>query len=313
MDDPTPSCPACELPLEGAQVTRGSDRLHGSPGEFDVLTCPACGAGITTPIVEESELGNFYPDDYNAYALPDNPLLRWLATTLFRSRYRRALRRHPLELLIRSGGGEVLDVGGGRGDLGVMLEPFGWKATVLDPSPAACEAAEARGQDAFVGTLSDSPAGLESGLDAIVFQHSLEHVANPYEALEAALRLLRPGGLLVIILPNYGSWPSRRFGADWFHLDLPRHRTHMTKGSLSRLIVRAGFEDPQLSTSTSSDGLPMSIEYRLVGGRSADQNVRLVLAALGMLLLPVTLATSVASGQGDILHASAKKPTAHLR
>lgn len=308
MDAMTTGCPACEGSLERAPIIHGSDRLHGTPGEFDVVVCGLCGAGLTTPVAKETDLGAFYPDDYNAYALPDNPVLKMVATALFRSRYRRALKRHPLELLLACRGGTVLDVGGGRGDLGVVLEPFGWKATVLDPSPAACQAAKSRGQQAFKGTLTSLPDGMPRGFDAIVFQHSLEHVVDPYESLREAFELLRPGGLVVVTLPNFGSWQARRFRANWFHLDLPRHRSHMTQGSLSRLLARAGFESPRFSTSTSSDGLPMSIEYKAAGGRSSNQRARLVLASLGMMLLPVTLLTTLASGQGDILHASAVKP-----
>ncbi len=308
-----PSCPACASSLEGAETIHGGDRLHGTPGAFDVLICPSCGAGLTLPVVGDEELAAYYPADYNAYALPDNRLLNRLATALFRSRYRRSLKRHPLVLLTSPGGGKLLDVGGGRGDLGVIVGPIGWQTTVLDPSEAACEAARRRGLASFRGTVTGSPLKPNGDFDAVVFQHSLEHVVDPLEALRAAARHLRPGGTLIVTLPNFDSWQSRRFRANWFHLDLPRHRTHMTQSSLTILLERAGLTAPGLSTSTSSDGLPMSIEYRLVGRRSADQNARLVLAALGMLLLPVTLATSVASGQGDILHASAKKPTAHER
>ena len=300
-------CPACDEPLAPDVSIRGSDRLHGTPGQFDVLVCRRCGSGLTLPVVAEGQLAEFYPDDYNAYSLPENRLLRWLATRLFTHRYRRALKKHPLNRLVGAEGGRLLDVGGGRGDLGLMVQPFGWHATVLDPSNAACEAARSRGQDAFTGTLTQLPPEIDGQFDAIVFQHSLEHVADPEASLRAAHRLLKTGGSLIVTQPNFGSWQSRRFGADWFHLDLPRHRTHMTARGLSLLLDRTGFSDPIISTTTSSDGLPMSIEYRISGGRTSNGSARLTFALLGMLAFPVTLVTSYLAGQGDILHASAVK------
>ena len=50
--------------------------------------------------------------------------------------------------------------------------------------------------------------------------------------MTAAVGALRPGGLVLITVPNFAWWQRRRFGNRWYHLDLPRHRVHLTpKGS----------------------------------------------------------------------------------
>ena len=108
----------------------------------------------------------------------------------------------------------------------------------------------------------------DGGFDAVVFQHSLEHVAEPLDDLRAAAGVLRPDGLALISLPNFGCWQARRFGADWFHLDLPRHRSHFTRRGLEALVRRAGLSPAGTSTSTSADGLPMSLQYRRYGRAS---------------------------------------------
>jgi SAM-dependent methyltransferase len=303
-----PTCPACGAPLPGAPAIRGRDRLHGIPGEFDVHVCPACGSGRTLPAVPTERLGELYPPAYNAYALPANPLVRAAATGLFRWRYWRGLRRPPLGELPRMAPGRLLDVGSGRGDLGVTLAPRGWDVTGLEPSPDACEEASSRGVRTLRGTLSTAAGEVGDGYDVAVFQHSLEHVAEPLDDLRAAGAALRPGGLVLISLPNFGSWHARRFGSDWFHLDLPRHRSHFTARGLEALIRRAGLTPAGTSTSTSADGLPMSLQYRRFGERRYRDGAGLY-AATGIALAsaPLTALADRVAGDGDLLHAIARR------
>ena len=86
--------------------------------------------------------------------LPGNPALRALATLLFRLRYRRALRAAPSGALQAAGPGRLLDVGSGRGDLGVVLREEGWDVTGLEPSEDAGQEARERGVRSVLGTLT---------------------------------------------------------------------------------------------------------------------------------------------------------------
>jgi SAM-dependent methyltransferase len=270
--------------------------------------CDRCGSGLTTPVVPAADLAALYPEGYGAHGLPSQLVLRALATALFRLRYRRALRRLPLRVLRERDGGSLLDVGSGRGDLGVVAGELGWDVTAIEPSAAAAEAARRRGVRSVTGTLATALVELEPPYDAVVFQHSLEHVADPAADLARARSLLRPGGGVLVTVPNFGSWQARRFGATWFHLDLPRHRAHFTALGLATLLERAGFEDATTSTSTSADGLPMSLEYRLFGGSRANGIGRYAEMAAAVLLTPLSAAVGGVAGDGDVLHAVAVAP-----
>jgi SAM-dependent methyltransferase len=153
------------------------------------------------------------------------------------------------------------------------------------------------------GTLATAnPRELGSAYDVVIFQHSLEHVADPGRDLARAGRLLKQGGLLVVFVPNFGSWQSRAFGSAWFHLDLPRHRAHFTPTGLERLLRRSGFEQPRLRTSTTADGLPMSLQYRLFGRRRARRGPPLYLTfGLSLALVPLSLVLNALRGGGDEL------------
>ena len=303
-------CPACDAHLAGQPAIVGGDRLHGVGGEFAVHVCGACGSGRTAPYVPPDELGALYPAGYNAYALPAALPLRAAATALFRWRYWRGLRRPPLHELRTLAPARLLDVGSGRGDLGVVLRPHGWSVTGLEPSPDAAAEAERRGVPTVVGTLTTAHEALGDGFDAVVFQHSLEHVTEPLDDLRAAAELVRPCGLVLVSVPNFGSWQARRFGADWFHLDLPRHRSHFTAPGLETLFRRARLELAGTSTSTSADGLPMSLQYRRFGGRRWTRGPALYAATSATLAAaPVTALIDRASVRADLLHEVARSPS----
>ena len=298
-------CPACDAALPERAALHGRDRLYGLPGAYDVLVCAECGTGLTTPILAADELARLYPSGYAAYGLPAQPLLRAAAIALFRMRYRRALRQLPLSVLRERQPGRLLDVGSGRGDLGVVAAELGWDATGLEPSLEAAVAARERGVATVVGTL-DSGA-LDPPYDVVIFQHSLEHVADPFGAMQRARELLCPHGSVLVTVPNFGSWQSERFQDAWFHLDLPRHRSHFTPAGLERLLERAGFVGVRTATSTSADGLPMSVEYRVLG-RSRGGAARYAEIGAVVALTPVTALLGSAVRGGDLLHAVASTP-----
>jgi SAM-dependent methyltransferase len=303
------ACPACGAQLPSEPSLCGPDRLFGTPGTFEVYVCPECATGRTLPRVSTDDLAEFYPATYDAHRLPDNPALRALATLLFRVRYRRALKSPPLGALRAAQPGRLLDVGSGRGDLGVVLGEQGWDVTGLEPSGEACEEARERGVHSVRGTLTTTAGELPDGYDAVVFQHSLEHVSEPSADLAAARGLLRNGGLLLVSLPNFGSWQRRRFGARWFHLDLPRHRTHFSPRGLELLLRRQGFDPIEVATSTSIDGLPGSLQYRLFGRRRFDRGLgRYGVIAISLAIAPASALANALAGGGDILTAVATKP-----
>jgi SAM-dependent methyltransferase len=153
---------------------------------------------------------------------------------------------------------------------------------------------------------------LEQGAyDAAVFRHSLEHVSDPVAALRRAGAALRPGGLVLISVPNFGSWQRRRFASRWYHLDLPRHRVHFTAPALVSALGRAGFEAAEMTTSTTPVGLPATIQYALVGRCLFPSGLPLrVAVALSTLGWPLARAADRLAGGGDVLDAVARRPAA---
>jgi SAM-dependent methyltransferase len=302
-----PCCSACGSALDSMVLFRGVDRLHRTQGVFEVRCCATCGAGVTFPFATPADLASYYPEAYGPYDDALGAVAGTISRAVRRSQGRRALTSPPLSALDGVPVGRAVDVGCGRGDVASLFVQRGWQVTGIDPSEGACRAARARGIDARQGTLADVP--LEEGAyDAAIFQHSLEHTPDPVGDLMKVRIVLRPGGLVLISVPNFASWQRHRFEDRWYHLDLPRHRTHFTSQGLEAVLARAGLVAESITTSTSTVGLPATIQYVIAGRCLFPSGLSLrVAAGLCVLALPLGWALDRFGGGGDQLHAVARR------
>ena len=268
------------------------------PGTFSVAVCSSCGTGWTLPEVAPDELAAYYPPSYGFLDAGGR---------LQRLRMDRTLAAEPLRTLAAAEPGALLDVGCGRGDLAAAFARRGWRTSGIEPSSEACAIARSQGVDAHAGTLGSVDLPDES-FDAIVMRHSLEHVPDPLGALAKVFGLLRPGGLLAVSVPNFDSWERRRFGAAWFHLDLPRHRTHFVPGSLRGALDKTGLDVESVETAGDAGSLLATLQYR-VAGRLFSRSVPAVSLqyALGVALTPLRAVLDRQAGGGPFLHVVAVK------
>lgn len=85
----------------------------------------------------------------------------------------------------------------------------------------------------FADTMAGQPL-----FDVITMLQVLEHVENPVAFIETFLRLLRPGGLLIVTTPNFGG-PIRAF-ADAMTEVPPHHTTRWTEKAFRYLLSGHG-------------------------------------------------------------------------
>ena len=305
----SPPCLAEGHHAEPAPLLRGHDRWHGVPGEFAVVRCADCGMAGTLPRLEGEALGRYYPEDYYTHAAPEQAqaargLRGAVAGALEAARNLLYERFGPFRDLYRGPSGRLLDVGCGSGELALGLAERGWRAAGVEISERAAAAAAAQGLEVHMGTVHDAP--WEPGsFDAVIFNHALEHVDDPGADLAAAARLVRPGGLVAVAVPNFGGWQRKLFGGRWFQLDLPRHLTHFDPRSLPALGTRrAGLQVVRVTTAASLQSLPGSLQYVLKGSMVWPP---LTLYRLGYLLWPFALPLDRLAG-GDCLHVVWRRP-----
>lgn len=107
-------------------------------------------------------------------------------------------------------------------------------------SPAACDLARAKGIEVRQGDLLNAAFPSES-FDVVTLWHVFEHLPEPRNELAEIQRILRPGGLLVIEVPNCGSMGFRFTKEKWYHFDVPRHLQHFTPETMRKLLMAASF------------------------------------------------------------------------
>jgi SAM-dependent methyltransferase len=145
----------------------------------------------------------------------------------------------------------LLDLGCGRGRLGLELEGLGYKVTGLDNSPIACSAARQRISEVIELDLTDY-GRVEQCLDGRRFDwllaaDSLEHTIDPWAVLTFYRQFLKPNGHLVLSLPNPVVWDNRirmLFGRFDYADSGIMDRTHVrffTFRSARQLVVNCGF------------------------------------------------------------------------
>lgn len=202
---------------------------------FSLGECSECGLVSTVPELSKSEVARFYPlSYYGARNRRFNPVFERLV------RWFRARRADTIERF--ASGSRMLDVGCGRGYLLTIMLERGWEAYGIEITERAAEQARhVLRLPVHVGSIEDCPFP-DASFNAVVFWHVLEHIADPVAALRKAHALLKPGGLLLVAVPNYSSLQARLTGRHWFHLDIPRHYHHFHLKVLQRLLRENGFE-----------------------------------------------------------------------
>jgi 2-polyprenyl-3-methyl-5-hydroxy-6-metoxy-1,4-benzoquinol methylase len=141
----------------------------------------------------------------------------------------------------------LLDVGCGDGRMLKLMQDLGWCVEGVDFDPVAVENGKNKGLKVRLGTLEDQIYP-DNHFDVITMSHLIEHVCDPLRLLLECYRILKPGGRLVVVTPNSGSWGHRIFRESWLHLDPPRHLYIFSLPSLRNIITKAGFQRARLST-----------------------------------------------------------------
>ena len=124
----------------------------------------------------------------------------------------------------------MLDLGCGTGRFAASLAAEGRRVLAIDPAP---DLALAPAGATLVGSAEQVPLA-DASVGTVMVRDVIEHLDDA-AALAECSRVLRPGGLLVVLVP---AWPSLWSERD----DHAGHLRRYTRASLRRVVVDAGFE-----------------------------------------------------------------------
>ena len=240
--------------------------FYHAPGKWTYWSCTQCNSLYLSPRPTPETLGQAYVSYYthrvadrDSLALRFRERLRnecwshWLRTDLyprlhiptslswllypFKSRL-----SEPFEIaeLVRLPAGKLMDVGCGNGYILSLAKKLGWQTRGLEVDPSAVRAARAQGLDIEQGSYTRL-ADLTRIFDCIICSHVLEHVHDPRDMLYRLAEALKPGGTLLLSLPNATSLVRSYFGDDWRGLEAPRHLSIPAMCQLEANLREIGF------------------------------------------------------------------------
>jgi ADP-heptose:LPS heptosyltransferase/SAM-dependent methyltransferase len=198
---PTPvDCPICGS-KERQFITR--------KGNFCYYDCLKCGTSyIDNPpkgIEAYSDKGYWKVYHWDAYLESERGIARTLTEALGK-RFKFS--------------GSVFEIGPGTGMCLSELKRLGWKTKAIEASTMFTELSKEVGADSVIPDVTIGnfiEYETEEKFDMVSFQHSLEHMPNMRAALEKAIGMLNPGGVLNIIVPTSDSW--KKYLNTWSHIN----------------------------------------------------------------------------------------------
>jgi len=241
-------CPICHgsKTIPYAEI---EDLIFGcAPGIFALFRCSSCRCLFQHPMPKDSDLKSFYPEAY--WWSDTTDASGFMARILRRTEriYRETVLIDHILFLKRCarkttrGKKDLLDIGCGGGTFLSLAREKGFSCYGMEISERAAAAATRQyGLEVRQGEIGSLDwDGLR--FDFVTMFHVLEHLKNPADSLKYAASLLKPGGSLIVQVPNAGSLQARVFGRRWYGLDVPRHLINYTAQALQTLLDRCGLE-----------------------------------------------------------------------
>jgi 2-polyprenyl-3-methyl-5-hydroxy-6-metoxy-1,4-benzoquinol methylase len=229
------ACPTC-----GAREARpelDKDHMH-------LVRCTACDLVYVTPTFDDAHYKRVYASqEYQE-------IVRDLGIRSHEYRVQR-FGQERVRLMAAHLAGTMaprfLDVGCSTGFVVEAARDAGWEAVGIDLNPSAVDFGRARGLD--LRTVALEEAAFEPGtFDAVSLFDVLEHLLDPVRTLRACTRLLKPGGIVFLYVPNYDSASRLLMGKDAHFIWPTHHLNYYTPATIGDLMGREGLETVYLAT-----------------------------------------------------------------
>ncbi|MHA4846210.1 class I SAM-dependent methyltransferase [Flavitalea antarctica] len=230
-------CPACSSASIKPVLTVADHSV--SKEKFEIWECAACGLRFTQDVPDQDSIGRYYQSSQyishsNTKAGVVNKLYHLVRNFTLGQKKRLIISKTGLQK------GSLLDIGAGAGTFAAYMKKAGWSVTGLEPDAATRDNALRN-----YGIALQSPEELfrlsPDSFNAITMWHVLEHVHNLHGYLAEMKKLLKPGGVLFIAVPNYTSSDASTYGEYWAAYDIPIHLYHFSPASMKKLLTHHGF------------------------------------------------------------------------
>lgn len=226
----------------------GPDPVTGAPMVYTVRDCIRCQVVHVMPLPSREALQDYYEREFYQHEKPDyiaryEEDRAWWETCVHGPLLRQAgdacgqVTPHLSILDVGAGPGIALDVAAGDG----------WQTAAIEPSPVCAQRLRERGHWVYQGSVEgyhEAVKDMGRQYHMVYLYEVLEHQPHPEAFLRCCLDLLKPGGILVVCVPNDGSplqeEVCKHLQCEPYWYAPPQHLTYFTGATLQRLLQRCG-------------------------------------------------------------------------
>lgn len=133
----------------------------------------------------------------------------------------------------------LLDVGCGTGEFLLTCKNNGWNISGVEPNKNAKDLAKQKLEENSSFEIFDDLSLINNQqFDVITLWHVLEHVPNLEDYISKLSSLLKPGGVLIIAVPNFKSFDALYYKNYWAAFDVPRHLWHFSQSAIQKIFSK---------------------------------------------------------------------------
>lgn len=264
------ACTVC-----GSMANNVHYSYHQGRQEYKVFKCEQCDFLFVRPLflprLEDRKLDYEY----------DTELLNSASLRKAHEKFIISKEIKHVRQILGTGTFSLLDIGCGTGWTTSMWARSGFDTTGLEPSKLRAKCASERYK---LKVLSEYFENLDMGgeFDIVVLRHMVEHFADPFEMMRKVHAYLKPGGTVVVVVPNINCLGRYLFGTKWTW-GIPYHCNFFTPKTLSLLVERAGFDIVTAYQTPSPLLYPESLFRYLPSGRHITEKYHRELSLLTMI------------------------------
>ena len=204
---------------------------------YTIQHCLSCGCFYLSPFPTEEQLWQAYDTSY--YGETEQKFSFTIVEKAV-DYFRQQRARKIVKMLPR--GARLLDIGCGNGDFLRYVSLCGnYELYGIERDETAARRARAKANIHLQTTALMDGDFEENSFDAITLFHVFEHLTAPAETLRVIQKILKPEGVLILSMPNIGSWQARIFRGKWLHLDPPRHLLFFEPKTFTALMDKRSF------------------------------------------------------------------------
>jgi SAM-dependent methyltransferase len=243
-------CPICGT-HNLHEIFHGPDYLNPSDQNYLLLECEECQLFFLSKDDIDLNFENLYPENYFPYIKRIDKRQDFFG---YLNQRRAIVKKFNTVNKIFKTPGRILEVGTSTGLLLDEFRQHKWVVTGVEPSKSAVQYAKVELDLDLINQEFQPGQFPEQTFDTIMLWDVFEHLSEPMALLAEAERILKPGGWLILNIPNPDSLEKKIFGRYWAGWDLPRHQYIFSIKALRKSIQPLNLKIKKVECVTGSFG-----------------------------------------------------------